>query len=444
MVVSGLADGLRNVFNKITRAPIMSEQLRETSLKELQRTLIMSDVDVKLVMEFTNGIRERLKTERLSKGLSNKEFFIKIVYEELVALMGKEHQPEIKSQRILMVGTYGHGKTSTTAKLAKFYTKRGLKTVMITTDTWRPAAYEQLRQLGEKIGVNVYGEPESKDAMKILKNGLKKYGDTDVIIVDSAGRDSLNDELITEIKALHKELKPDQSYLILGADMGQTASKQAEEFNSAIGLTGIIVTRMDSSAKGGGALSACAKAGVPVTFLGIGEKLEDLDIYDPQRYVSRLLGYGDLPALMEKVKEVAEEENLNPEELLEGEFTLKKFYKQMEATKKMGSFSKILEQLGVGNQVKKEDIAQSEEKMKTFKYMMDSMTEKELEDPDLIDKKRVARIAKGSGCTPAEVRELLKQFKLTKKVFKKFKGKKRMPRNLQRMMGKMGMGGMGA
>lgn len=444
MVVSSFSDGLRGIFNKITRAPVMSDQLRESSLKELQRTLIMGDVDVKLVLDFTNKIRDRLKKEKLPKGLSQKEFFVKMVYEELVTLMGEEYEPEVKPQRILMVGTYGHGKTSTTAKLARFFTKRGLKTAMITTDTWRPAAYEQLRQLGEKVGVKVYGDPKEKNALKILKKGLKEYGKQEVVIVDSAGRDSLNKELIEEIKALHDELKPDQSYLVIGADMGQTASKQAEEFNEAIGLTGVIITRMDSSAKGGGALSACAKAGVPVTFLGTGEKLEDMDIYDPQRYVSRLLGYGDLPALMEKVKEVAEEEDLSPEDLLEGEFTLKKFYKQMEATKKMGSFSKIIEQLGFGGKVKQEDLEQSEEKMKTYKHMMDSMTEEELENPDIIDKKRVMRVSKGSGRTPAEVREMLKQFKLTKKMFKKFKGKKRMPKNFQKMMGKMGLGGLGA
>lgn len=444
MVVSGLSEGLRKVVNKITRASVMSDELREQSLKELQRTLIMSDVDVKLVLEFTNSIRERLKKEELSKGLSQKEFFVKTVYEELVALMGEEYAPEIKPQKILLVGTYGHGKTTTAGRLAKFFSKRGLAPAMISTDTWRPAAYEQLRQLGEKAGVPAFGNPKEKNALKILKESLDKCKDKEIIIVDSAGRDSLNEDLITEIKELADHLKPDNIYLVIGADVGQTAGKQAEKFSEAVALTGVIVTRIDSSAKGGGALSACAKAKVPVTFLGVGEKLDDLDVYDPERYVSRLLGYGDLPALMEKVQEIAQEEDFNPEDLMKGEFTLKKFYKQWEATQKMGSFGKILDQLGMGAQIPKEMVEQGEENMKVYKYIMDSMTEEELEHPDLIKKSRIQRVAQGSGRSPAEVRDLLKQFKRTKKMFKKFKGKKRMPRNLQKMMGKMGMGGIGA
>jgi len=443
MVVSGLADGLRNIFNKITRAPIMSDELRESSLKELQRALIMGDVDVKLVLDFTNSIRDRLKKEKLPKGLSQKEFFIKTVYEELVKLMGERYEPEIKPQKILLVGTYGHGKTTTTIKLAKFFMKRGLAVGAISTDTYRPAAFEQLRQLGEKLGVPVYGDPKKKDAVSILKDGLKELGKRELIIVDSAGRDSLNKELIGEIKELSKVLKPDKTYLVLGADMGQTARKQAEEFNKAVGLSGVIVTRMDSSAKGGGALSACAAAGVPITFIGTGEKMEDLDIYDPERFISKLLGYGDLPALMEKAKEVMEEEKMTPEELLEGEFTLNKFYKQLEATKKMGSFRKIMEQLGLSAKLPPEIVEESEEKMKAFKYIMDSMTKKEREDPSIINKNRIRRIATGSGRSEKDVRDLLKQYKLTKKMVSKFKGK-RLPRKFQKMFKGMSLDGLGA
>lgn len=443
MVVSGLADSLRKVFNKITRAPVMSDELREASLKELQRALIMGDVDVKLVLDFTNKIRDRLKKERLPKGLSQKEFFVKTVYEELVNLMGEKYEPEIKPQKILLVGTYGHGKTTTTMKLAKFFMKRGLSVGAISTDTYRPAAFEQLRQLGEKVGVPVYGNPKEKDPIKILKNGLEEFSKKDVILVDSAGRDSLNKELVDEIKQLAGNLKPDNTYLVLGADMGQTARKQAEEFNKAISLTGVIVTRMDSSAKGGGALSACAAAGVPVTFIGTGEKIEDLDVYDPDRYLSRLLGYGDLPALMEKVREVMEEEELSPEELLEGEFTLNKFYKQLEATKKMGSFRKIMEQLGLSAKLPPEVVEESEEKLKVFKYVMDSMTKEERENPDIINKSRIRRIARGSGRSEKDVRDLLKQYKITKKMITKFKGK-RLPRNFQKMFGRMGLDGFGA
>ncbi len=218
--------------------------------------------------------------------------------------------------------------------------------------------------------------------------------------------------------------------------MGQTAGKQAKEFNDAIGLTGVIVTKTDSSAKGGGALSACAEAGIPITFIGTGEKPEDFEPYDSEGYISRLLGYPDLGSLMERMKEMAEEEDFSPEELMKGEFTLKKFYKQLEATKKMGSLSKIFDQLGMSAQLPEEVVEQSEEKMKTYKYIMDSMTERELEEPDTINSSRIKRIAKGSGRSEQAVRELLKQFNATKKMFKKFKKGKRLPKGLSKMMGK--------
>jgi len=313
-----------------------------------------------------------------------------------------------------------------------------MSAAIITTDTWRPAAYEQVEQLAEKINVPMFGIKGEKDAPKILKEGLAKIGDHELLVVDSAGRDSLNQELIDEVKILADILKPDQKYLVLGADMGQTAGKQAKEFNDAIGLTGVIVTRMDSSAKGGGALSACAQGNIPIAFIGTGEKPDDFEPYDPTKYISRLLGFPDLGSLMEKMAEIVKEEDISPEELMEGEFTLTKFYKQLEATKKMGSLSKIFDQLGLGSKIPAELVEQSEEKMRTYKVIMDSMTKKEKNDPDLIESSRIKRIAKGSGTSEKEVRELLKQFNATKKMFKKFKKGKRMPKSLSKMFGKFG------
>ncbi|MCK4327171.1 MAG: signal recognition particle protein [Candidatus Diapherotrites archaeon] len=440
MVVSKLASGLRGVISKISGAAVVDEALLKSSIKELQRTLISADVNIKLVFELSKRIESRVKDATVPAGISQKEHFIKLVYDELISLVGEEFQPEVKPQKILLVGTYGHGKTTTTAKLAKYFAKRGLKPAIITTDTWRPAAYEQVEQLAERVKVPMFGIKGEKDAAKILKQGIAAVKGHDLLIVDSAGRDSLNKELIDEVKDLSAILKPDQKILVLGADMGQTAGKQAKEFNDAIGLTGVIVTRMDSSAKGGGALSACAEAGIPITFIGTGEKPEDLEAYDPQKYISRLLGYPDLGSLMERIKEVVEEEDLSPEDLMKGEFTLKKFYKQLEATKKMGSLSKVFEQLGMSAQLPDDVLEQSEEKMKSYKHIMDSMTEKELEDPDVINSSRIRRIAKGSGKPESAVRELLKQFNATKKIFKKFKKGKRLPKGLSKMMGKLGMG----
>ena len=438
MAISKLASGLRSVIGRISKSTVVDEALLKLSIKELQRTLISSDVSVKLVFEISKRIESRALKESPPPGISQKEHFIKVVYDELVSLMGDSFKPEIRPQRILLVGTYGHGKTTTAAKLAKFFSKRGLSPAIITTDTWRPAAYEQVEQLAAKVNVPMFGIKGETDAVKILKQGLEKLGSHEILIVDSAGRDSLSQELIDEVKELSATLNPDQKYLVLGADMGQTAGKQAKEFNDAIGLTGAIVTRMDSSAKGGGALSACAEAKIPITFIGTGEKPEDFEPYDSKRYISRLLGFPDLGALMEKMQGAVEEGELSPEELMEGEFTLTKFYKQLEATKKMGSLSKIFDQLGLGSQIPQEAVEQSEEKMKTYKHILDSMTKKEKDSPDILNSSRIRRIASGSGRTEQEVRELLKQFNATKKMFKKFKKGKRLPKGLSKLMGKFG------
>ncbi len=425
-------------MKRISGSPIVDEELLKSSIRELQRTLLSADVNVKLVFEISRRIESKMKSPDIPPGVPQSEYFVKAVYDELVSLMGSVFVPEIRPQRILLVGTYGHGKTTTSAKLAKFYSKRGLSAAIITTDTWRPAAYEQVEQLAERVGVPMFGIKGEKDAVKILRQGLEKLGSHELLIIDSAGRDSLNEELISEAKELSAMLKPDQKFLVLGADMGQTAGKQAREFNDAIGLTGVIVTRMDSSAKGGGALSACAEAHVPITFIGTGEKPEDIEPFDPKKYVSRLLGFPDLGALLEKVKEAAEEGDISPEELMEGEFTLAKFYKQLEATRKMGSLSKIFEQLGLGAKIPPELMEQSEEKMRAYKFIIDSMTKGERDEPGIISSSRIRRIAAGSGRPEREVRELLKQFNATKKMFKKFKKGKRLPRSLSKMIGRLG------
>ncbi len=438
MALSKLASGLQGVLKRIQGAAIVNDSLLKDSTRELQRTLISSDVNVKLVLNLTKTIESRVKSEEILKGASQKEHFIKIVYEELVKLVGEEHVPRLEPQKVLLVGCYGHGKTTSTAKLAKYYSKRGLKTAMMTTDTWRPAAYEQLRQLGEKIGVPVYGEPDNKDALAILRNGMKEFKGYDIVIVDSAGRDSLNTELVDEIRSIAEGLKPDEKYLVLGADMGQTAGKQAKEFNDAVNVTGVIVTRMDSSAKGGGALSACAEAQVPIAFIGVGEKVDDFETFDPEKYVSRLLGFADLGGLMERMHDLAKEADFGAEDMMSGEFTLRTFYKQLEAQKKMGSMGKILEQLGLSAKVPEELVEQSESKMASFKIIMDSMSKKELDDPDSINKQRIVRISKGSGRPEQEVRDLLKQFNMAKKMMGKLRKGKRLPKGMDKIMKQLG------
>jgi len=311
--------------------------------------------------------------------------------------------------------------TTTVAKIAKHYMKRGMKIGVIAADTYRPAAVEQLEQLCERIKVKCFGIKNEKNAAKVVEKALKELKGFDLIIADSAGRSGFDKDLVTELKEINKAFKPEEKWLVLGADVGQLAKKQAQAFHDAVGVNGVIITRIDGSAKGGGALAACAVSRAPVYFLGTGEKLDDLQGFDAQRYLSRIMGYGDLQALLEKAKEVQEEEELSPEELLKGEFNLDVFYKQLKATRKMGSLSKVSEMLGLKMQVPKEMLDLTEEKLDGFKVMMDSMTRQEKLNPDVLNRSRIQRVAKGSGKKEADVRELIKSYKQMANVFKKFR-----------------------
>jgi signal recognition particle subunit SRP54 len=301
--------------------------------------------------------------------------------------------------------------------------KRGLKPALIACDTHRAAAQEQLRQIGQKIGVNVY--LDGKNPEEIAKNALKNAKE-EVLIFDSAGRDALDNELAKELKNLCNIIKPDEVLLVIPADIGQTARKQSEEFNKLVGITGVIITKLDGTAKGGGALSACS-VGAKVKFIGVGEKIEDIEEYDPPRFVSRLIGYGDIQGLLEKAKEAGAEKL--SEKILEGEFTLNEFYEQIKSIQVMGSLNKITEMIpGMPHmKIPKEMLEIQESKMKKWRYMIDSMTLEERKNPEIIKSTRIDRIAKGSGTKPEEVREMLKYYKQIKKIIKMTRGMKRGP-----------------
>jgi signal recognition particle subunit SRP54 len=416
---------MKEVLAKITRAGTVDDSLIKEIANDIQRILISSDVNIELVQRLSKDIKEKAKDEKLPPGLSRKEQLIRIIYDELTEILGGEsHTPRMDKHKILLVGLFGSGKTTACGKLAKFYSKRGLKTCILTTDVWRPAAYDQVKQIGQQVKVPVFGEDNEKNTIKILKDNLDKTKGYDLVIVDSAGRDSLSKELTDEIKQIKSILKPDEIYLVISADIGQTAVKQAQSFNEALGLTGVIATKTDASGKAGGALSACYVARVPVTFISTGEKMEDFEIFNAEKFVSRLLGFPDLGELMKKAQEAAEESEFSPEDLLREDYTLKTFYKQLEAMKKMGPLKKVFEMLGLAS-MPEELVQTSEEKMKSYKFIMDSMAKKELEDPSMIKGERIKRIAKGSGRPETDVRELLKQFDMSKKMLKKIKKGKR-------------------
>lgn len=418
-----LGEKLRQAIEKIQRAAVLDKDTLKEAVKEMQRALIAADVEVKLVLELSKKIEDNAFKET-PKGLSRREHITKLAYDSLAEILGGE-QAEIpeKPNRILLCGLFGSGKTTSSAKIAKYYIKRGQKVCLIACDTFRAAAFEQLKQVSQKAGAGFFGIEGEKNAGKIAQKALQELKGYDLLICDSAGRSALDAELVQEIKEVHKAFKPEHSWLVLSADTGQLAKKQATAFHDSIGVTGVIITKTDGSAKGGGAISACAETKAKVIFIGMGEKVDDLQEFDAQRYLGRIMGYGDLQSLLEKAKEITEEEEieLDPEQLLKGEFNLEVFYKQLSATRKIGPIGKIAEMMGLKMQIPEEQLEMTEEKLDSFKHIMDSMTKKEKLDPETINRPRIERIAKGAGKKEEEIRELLKQFKQMKKMFKQFK-----------------------
>jgi signal recognition particle subunit SRP54 len=425
-------DRVKESIQKFSGKSGVDEEAVEELVKDIQRDLIQADVDVGLVSELSDEIREESLGEK-KQGLSRKEHVLEVVYNKMEALLGEEPEIEVKPQKILLCGLYGAGKTTTAGKLADYYRKRGLKPGLIAADTDRPAAYEQLEQLADQADVEFYGEPNAENPSKVVERGLKEL-DVDVIIVDSAGRNSLDEELKEELSEVNDVLEPDQSYLVMPADIGQSARDQAEAFDEATGITGVIVTKMDSSAKGGGALIACSTSGAQVKFIGTGEQLGDLEVYDPVNYVSDMLGQPDLESLLEKVEEL----ETDPEELLEGEFTLEQFRDQIAQVTETGMMEEMMKQLPMGGKLPDNISEMTEGKAKSYEFIMDSMTDEEIQDPSVINKSRRERIAEGSGRSTEEVRELMKHFNQTKNMMDKFDKGSMKRGNMQDMMQKLG------
>ncbi|MBI2176484.1 signal recognition particle protein [Candidatus Woesearchaeota archaeon] len=443
MVLDNLGESLRNALQKVARSMFVDDAAVNELIKELQRALLQSDVNVKLVFSLSQRIKERILKEETPGGLTKREFLVKVVYEELVKFLGGEESQLDASAIptiIMLSGLFGSGKTTTAAKLARYFSKRGLKVAMVQLDVYRPAALDQLQQLGKQIGVPVFGNKSEKDPLKIFsscQNELRKF---DVVIVDTAGRDALSAELIAELKAVAAAVQPNENLLVISADIGQAAERQATAFHDACKITGVIVTKLEGTAKGGGALSACSVSGAPIKFVGVGEKIEDMEKFNPKGFVGRLLGMGDIEALLEKANEAVTEEEAKDmsEKFLKGEFTLLDLYEQMQAIKKMGPIAKVMEMIPGFGQLKlpKDVLDVQEANLKKWKFAMDSMTKKELEDPEAVTSDRIERIAKGSGIGTGEVKDLLKQYRQSKKVVKMFKGAS--PKKMQQMIGKMG------
>lgn len=419
-----LSQALKKTTDKIANAIFLDKNLVDQIVKDLQRALIEADVNVQLVLEITKKIKQSALDERIS-GLEKKEHIIKLLHDELIRLLGNKKEIQLKEKNVWMVlGLYGQGKTTTISKLASYYAKRGQKVAALGLDVHRPAASEQLKQLCDKLNIPVFISPEEKDPKKIIKkyeNELKKYS---LIIIDTAGRDALSQDLIKEIKDIAKLAKPTETFLVMSADVGQTAKTQASKFKEAVDISGVIITKMDSTAKAGGALTACAEVKAPVVFLGVGEKPSDLESFDPESFLSRLLGLGDLKTLMEKIQSVVDKDKIEEQQkkLQEGKFTLDDLAAQLESMNSIGGMDKLMSMIpGFGKvkeKISNEQLEQQENKIKSWKHAISSMTQEEKENPEIIEKhnSRLQRISKGSGISTSDIRALIKQFKMLKEM----------------------------
>lgn len=424
-----LGDALKKATNKLANAIFVDKKMIEDVCKDLQRALIAADVNVFLVKEITEKIKKEASDEKI-KGVEKREHLVKLLYDTILEILGgekKEITLKNKEQTIIMLlGLYGAGKTTTAGKLGLYYSKRGQKVALLGLDVHRPAASDQLEQIAKQNKLAYFIDKEQKDPLKIYKKYKEELAEYDLVIVDTAGRHSLDKELVSEIKELNDKIKPDYKILVIQADIGQAAKTQASEFQKALGVNGVIVTRMDSTAKAGGALTACYETKAPVFFIGTGERSHDLESFNPQAFVSRILGMGDLEGLLEKVQSAVDKDSQKKikDRLEKGEFNLRDFQEQIKSMSSVGSFSKMLEMVpgfsGIKDKVPENVLGAQEDKIKKWQHAISSMTEEEINNPEIIEKQttRLGRIAKGSGTTTSDIRQLIKQYKMIKEFTK--------------------------
>ena len=441
-MLDNLKSSLRAAIKKIVNSSGIDEELIKELSKDIQRSLLQSDVNVKMVFEITKNIENRSLNETPPPGLSRKDHIVKILYDELAKLLGNEtefHFQSGKVNKVLMLGIQGSGKTTVTSKLAKFLTKQGYRVAVIGADTFRPGALIQLKTMCEKSDVEVYGENGNENRSEIVKNGLKHFQKTnlDIILIDTAGRHKQEKDLLDEMKQINKTADPDLALLVIDGTIGQQCFVQAESFHKTVPVGGIIITKLDSSAKGGGALAASAATGAQVMYIGTGERIDDLEVFSPTRFVGRLLGMGDIQAVLDLAKRLENEaDDVRMKRISSGKMNMEDFYYQLEEVTKVGSFQGLLDTMpGLSGMVKEDQVEKMEERVDKWRYIIQSMNEGEKKDPDLLNASRIKRIARGSGWPEHEVKELVKNYKNSKNIMKASKG-----RQMQGFLRKMGMG----
>ena len=436
MVLESLGKSLRGVLQKIAKGGTIDEALLSEVVRDIQRALLQADVNVQLTLDLTQRVRRRAKEEKPPAGASVRDFLIRIIYEEIRGILGKDRAFELRPRRILLAGLFGQGKTTTAAKLARYFQKKGVRVGLVAADVHRPAAIDQLEQLSKKVGCDFYADRGQPRAELIVKEAMARFPPHLAVIVDTAGRSGIDPDLIAELARVREVFQPDETLLVLDAAMGQAAGRSAQAFHQAVGLTGVILTKLDGSAKGGGALSAVAVSGAPIVFIGTGEHLDELERFEPTRFVSRLLGMGDIQTLLERFEELKDQEEAKKaaENLMTGRFTLRDMRSQLDSLGQMGPFSKLMSLFPSFGGAKMDDgqLKETQARLKRFRSILDSMTPEELEDAHLIKSDRLHRIARGSGQRPQEVRALLKYYDATRKAAHGIASNRKLRRQLER------------
>ena len=442
MALDGLKQRITRSVSLLKGKRKVDEETAKDLSRSLRKALLEADFNVRQSKELTERIERRMLEEEPRPGVKLETHAMNLIYTELVRILGRPREIMPHNQTILMVGLYGQGKTTTTAKLADWWRRRhGVKVAVIEADVHRPGAFEQLQQLLEGTNVDVYGEPKEQDATRIVKNGIKEVGNADVVIIDTAGRDSLDESLRDELVRIAEIANATERFLVIDAQVGQAAGPVAETFHELVGVTGTIVTKLDGTARGGGALSAVSATGAPIVFIGEGEKVQDLEKFESDRFISRLLGLGDIKGLIDLAPGDLDQEEAArlAQRLMSGRFTLTDMYSQMEMMSKIGSVEKMLSHLpdamfgGMGNMSMAQK-RQMQGNLEKYRVIMDSMTQKEKDEPILLKSSRIRRIARGSGVDEKDVKELLAQWNRSRKMMRGMKGDRSFRRKMKSMM----------
>lgn len=446
MAFEGLSDKLEAAFKKLKSKGSLTESDVKEAMREVRLALLEADVSYKVAKDFTNSVTEKAIGAKVMESLTPAQMVIKIVNEELTSLMGgtesrlasASHPPTV----VMMCGLQGSGKTTHCAKIAKKLKGQGHRPLLVACDIYRPAAIKQLQVIGEQAGVPVF-EMGSEDPVKIAKEGVNYAKDKgyDYVFLDTAGRLHIDEQLMQELKNIKSEVHPHEILLVVDSMTGQDAVNVAQTFNDELGIDGLVLTKLDGDTRGGAALSARAITGKPIKFVGVGEKLDDLDVFHPDRMASRILGMGDMLSLIEKAEQTLDEKKAMEleEKLRKNKFDLNDLLSQLAEVKKMGSMKDILAMVpGVGKKIKDADI--DDRQLDKTASIIYSMTAKERTNPDIINPSRKRRIAAGCGMQVEDVNRLLAQYRQMQKMFKQMTGKGS-KKKMQRMQGMMGNGG---